>query len=807
MNIIPVSLVIILMLTGCNFFEDEKKSKPTVYTTANPVISPSDENITIDDIVSIKSDTPGAYIYYTLDGTDPSEDSLLYSGGFALSIGSQRVKAIAVKPGYNTSSITEKLYEVFAGRVAKVTLSEPSDIYSESVVVSLESTTADASIYYTLDGSEPDQSSLLYDGTPLTISESTKIRTYAVKSGFVDSEVTGGNYVIGVVAEGEGDLLITEIGAAYAYYVNSPFWFELYNPTDTAIDLSPYQLRSYSIYEVIEGEESSWYVYGDVNDMILYDLGTKSIQPGEYQTVMVQNSLSPQQVPDTLSYILPVETGGYSYTPYWGSWALLDLVKNGQSVDFVRCGEEPLGPVSGSFQGSGPALPNSISSYGYSIARDLLLTDTDSGSDWNLIRYSTPGGQNDISSGADDADNDGIPDEAESPGGTYGGLPLYDFGARPGRPDIFVYVDYMDPSGSGSYDAGMDPQKEAFQKVKDSFAAEGFSLHIDAGDKYHQAPGYSPEDFDLSDTNHQIPFSQYLTLDQPDGGQSLYDIKGGSFPQMARWIYRYCIFGFRQGGSFVGSSGLAELGTPEMGGGSDFIVTLGGWGMTLDTLEDQNDVINTQAGTFMHELGHNLGLRHGGDENQNYKPNYYSIMNYLYQLNGLPVIGSTREGDRYYYQQFRWASQAENDIESAKWKNILADLSGGTSYWYLERGATSDPADIVLTYSRGVGVNLNEGFIDESQGLGQEGSASVDYNGDGSTQVGVVYNTNHGDSSDDAGTTVLSDHDDWSNLILPIARDFYDASRSLSDFDPELMTWDRMPTITEDPNLMQNRNP
>jgi hypothetical protein len=40
----------------------------------------------------------------------------------------------------------------------------------------------------------------------------------------------------------------------------------------------------------------------------------------------------------------------------------------------------------------------------------------------------------------------------------------------------------------------------------------------------------------------------------------------------------------------------------------------------------------------MHELGHNLGLRHGGDEDsgddlegwKNNKPNYRSVMNYLY---------------------------------------------------------------------------------------------------------------------------------------------------------------------------------
>jgi hypothetical protein len=34
----------------------------------------------------------------------------------------------------------------------------------------------------------------------------------------------------------------------------------------------------------------------------------------------------------------------------------------------------------------------------------------------------------------------------------------------------------------------------------------------------------------------------------------------------------------------------------------------------------------------MHELSHALGLRHGGADEINYKPNYYSVMNYTWQV-------------------------------------------------------------------------------------------------------------------------------------------------------------------------------
>ena len=34
----------------------------------------------------------------------------------------------------------------------------------------------------------------------------------------------------------------------------------------------------------------------------------------------------------------------------------------------------------------------------------------------------------------------------------------------------------------------------------------------------------------------------------------------------------------------------------------------------------------------MHELGHTLGLHHGGGDDINNKPNYYSVMNYAWQV-------------------------------------------------------------------------------------------------------------------------------------------------------------------------------
>ena len=72
--------------------------------------------------------------------------------------------------------------------------------------------------------------------------------------------------------------------------------------------------------------------------------------------------------------------------------------------------------------------------------------------------------------------------------------------------------------------------------------------------------------------------------------------------------------------------------------GADFIVTLGDWPVRGGTLMQQ-------AGTFMHEFGHNLGLLHGGFEYTHNKPNYLSIMNYSFQMEGLINANGKRSFD------------------------------------------------------------------------------------------------------------------------------------------------------------------
>lgn len=68
--------------------------------------------------------------------------------------------------------------------------------FTESMVVSLSCGTEDATIYYTVDGTEPTRESEVYADTPFTITQTTTVKAMAVKEGMNDSEVVEATYTM-----------------------------------------------------------------------------------------------------------------------------------------------------------------------------------------------------------------------------------------------------------------------------------------------------------------------------------------------------------------------------------------------------------------------------------------------------------------------------------------------------------------------------------------------------------------------------------------------------------------------------------
>lgn len=267
-----------------------------------------------------------------------------------------------------------------------------------------------------------------------------------------------------------------------------------------------------------------------------------------------------------------------------------------------------------------------------------------------------------------DTDNDGLPDGWEIAGldiedpsvpndqlkvlPVTDGMPDLALGSSATHKDLFVEVDWMECSKvhpcPGIADHPHKPDDNALPDVIEAFkrapvgnpdGTDGITLHVQKDEAvpepisvlFDQVPG--PNDYDDFD---DIKLGK---ADKPCDGHfgtaaDRASLNCANILAARKLVFRYAIFGHSYSVMENGkvtlkqdSSGRAELGLQMDGtalGGNDFIVTLGNWGAT--------GLRVAEASTFMHELGHALGLQHGGGDPINCKPNYLSVMNYLFQF-------------------------------------------------------------------------------------------------------------------------------------------------------------------------------
>lgn len=160
-------------------------------TLAPPTVTPATSTYANVVTVNMNSFQAGATVRYTLDGTEPTASSTAYSGPFTVST-STTVKAKAFHPSFTTSGTTTRTYTLRVCYAVVWPLQElPPTPFTEPFTATITCVTTGASIYYTLDGSVPTQSSTLYTG-PLAISTRTVLRAKAFRSGFEPANWDGG---------------------------------------------------------------------------------------------------------------------------------------------------------------------------------------------------------------------------------------------------------------------------------------------------------------------------------------------------------------------------------------------------------------------------------------------------------------------------------------------------------------------------------------------------------------------------------------------------------------------------------------
>jgi N-acetylneuraminic acid mutarotase len=101
-------------------------------TAAMPAFSPAAGTYTTAQTVTISDATPGALIYYTLDGTNPTTSSTKYTGPITIS-STQTIHAIAAASSYSNSAVASATYTIqppptfaFAGSPSSLTVASGS---------------------------------------------------------------------------------------------------------------------------------------------------------------------------------------------------------------------------------------------------------------------------------------------------------------------------------------------------------------------------------------------------------------------------------------------------------------------------------------------------------------------------------------------------------------------------------------------------------------------------------------------------------------------------------------------------------
>ena len=163
-----------------------------------PDISPDGGVFDVQVQVALGHADPQAELRYTLDVTDPTASSPLYSGPFLLTADTV-VIARAFRNAYVTSSASTAIFTLSSGppgAAAAMPLITPNGgRFQGSVSITLSTATAGATLRTTLDGTDPTVDSREYTG-PFVLDSLATLRARAFKSGLAPSPVSRATFLV-----------------------------------------------------------------------------------------------------------------------------------------------------------------------------------------------------------------------------------------------------------------------------------------------------------------------------------------------------------------------------------------------------------------------------------------------------------------------------------------------------------------------------------------------------------------------------------------------------------------------------------
>ncbi|WP_375758506.1 hypothetical protein [Corallococcus exercitus] len=377
-----------------------------------------------------------------------------------------------------------------------------------------------------------------------------------------------------------------------------------------------------------------------------------------------------------------------------------------------------------------------------------------------------------------DADADALPDHWEARGidfnqdGTID-LPLHlaPYNAKVNEKDLFVEADYMEDPDDGG--VAHRPTAAQMTAIQDVFRKNKIALHVSFDEQLPEADYTAFQamevDSQLDGGSSSLAFVEPLVYGTgmnpcaPDAGAHLgtaTERASAACPDVmgARYLsHRYVLFADSNGNA-IHSTGIARnngnllvVAASSLG---DYVASDGGvtlpervvsTGLMMARCTQPFDrkrcgLQQMNADTFMHELGHTLGLRHGGGDNLSCKPHHQSVMNYAYQF-------------------------AKDDPERVL-DYSQADLGP------LDKTQLNEPQGVGAVLVK----NLVHGLPDGGVQRVDAGTLAIDWNGSGAaTDTGIpVPIDTFGSSCPGNSAAVLSGAEEWSKINF----EFRTASRS-----------------------------